>query len=726
MNEVVQLEQLSSAQREAVEATEGIIRVIASAGSGKTRALSMRFAWLVLELGILPSSILCVTFTNKSAAEMRRRIHALTLDEDTGMITTFHGLCNMILLEESSAIHFPKSFMVLDNADIDEFLNIVYEEKGLSSRDMTFSKARDMIEMKKLREYPEYKLDLIHLSIQDLQRKYDQAKEADDMIFFGYLLQQKKNFALDYNDLILLTLLIFAENPDIAYKWQSRMEYIMIDEFQDIDELQVELMEVLAGVHHNLFVVGDPDQTIYTWRGARVEFLKNFDQTHPGCRTIFLNENYRSTPQILHTANMLIAHNANRVKKDMVPVLPDGAAVHGGHFQNAPDEARAIVEHIQHLLHKGYRYQDMAILYRAHYMSRPIEDVFLEAKIPYVLYSGVPFFQRKEIKDVLGYLRMLVYKDDLDFLRTINTPKRNIGKTRIAFLKQEAAEKGISLYEALQQNLETERFASTKAAEYVTLIENTAWKQMPVSAVLAEILEHSGYEKMLRLEGAQERLDNLAELRQAASEYEISWGEETTLESFLSYAALASAADGAQSQDKVKMMTIHTAKGLEFDCVFLPGFNEGMFPTRKTKSLASMEEERRLAFVAITRAKKELYFSEAEGMLHGSFGRYPSRFLLEASPAIGNWDPPIPQDLAAISQRMIQRRPSLQSGASPNALQSGNRVVHAVFGTGTILSVDEEAQSLVIQFDKLNTARTLSMRVKLKKEEGDGRQKFVC
>ena len=269
---------LNAAQQEAVTSTEGFIRVIAGAGSGKTRALSQRFAYLVNEIGILPGNILCVTFTNKSANEMRQRIHNLTGDNDTGYINTFHGFCVSILQEDSHAVQYPKSFLVLDNSDIDAMLKIIYEERNLTLRNMTFSKARDMIEIRKIFKEPEYYMDMITMSLDTLRKKYEQAMEPSDIIFYGYLYQEKKCFGLDYNDLIKFSLYIFEENAEICLKWQKRLEYIMIDEFQDIDDLQYKLMEVLCGYHKNLFIVGDPDQTIYTWRGANVKYLLDFDK----------------------------------------------------------------------------------------------------------------------------------------------------------------------------------------------------------------------------------------------------------------------------------------------------------------------------------------------------------------------------------------------------------------------------------------------------------------
>ena len=443
------LQGLNTAQREAVTTTEGFVRVIAGAGSGKTRALTRRFAYLVRDMGILPGHILCVTFTNKAAGEMRRRIHNLTGDNDTGYINTFHGFCVSVLQEDSRVVQYPRRFLVLDNSDIDAMLRVIYDERGLSLRDMSFSAARDMIEIEKLKRRPDYYLDLIRLSLDELREKYERADTARDMIFYGYLWQEKKCFALDYNDLLLFTLYIFEQDAEVRLKWQKRLEYIMIDEFQDIDEPQYRLMKALCAYHKNLFIVGDPDQTIYTWRGASVRFLLDFERDFPGTKTILMMENYRSTPQILAAANALIDKNVHRVKKELIPTLPDGESVLCHYAADAESEARWILSEIRKLGARGVPLRDVAVLYRAHYLTRSLEEVFLKEKLPYAIYSGVQFFDRMEIKDALSYLRMLCYRDDLSFLRAANTPKRNLGQRRMAFLRAYAEEKGCTLYEAL-------------------------------------------------------------------------------------------------------------------------------------------------------------------------------------------------------------------------------------------------------------------------------------
>ena len=712
------LENLNDAQREAVTSTEGFVRVIAGAGSGKTRALSHRFAYLVNEVGILPSNILCVTFTNKSANEMRQRIHNLTGDNDTGYINTFHGFCVSVLQEDSYAVQYPKSFIVLDNSDIDDMLSIIYEERGLTLRDMTYSNARDMIEIRKCIKEPEYYLDMIEMSLDTLREKYDRAQTAADMIFYGYLYQEKKCFALDYNDLIKFSLYIFEENEDIRLKWQKRLEYIMIDEFQDIDELQYKLMEVLCAYHKNLFIVGDPDQTIYTWRGARVRYLLEFDKAFPNVKTIMMMHNYRSTPEIIAVANSLIGKNKTRIEKQLIPTLPNGETVVCHHGDTSEAEALWIAEEIKKLCEKGIAYRDITVLYRAHYVTRSIEEAFLKEQIPYTIYSGVQFFNRMEIKDALSYLRMIAYKDDLSFARIVNRPKRNLGKRRMQFLGEHAEKHGCSLYEALVATLDNEIFKGTKAVKFVELVEKFAaqYEDRQISEVLSAILNESGYEKMLRTEGAQERLDNLAELKQSVYDYEISCGEESTLPHYLAHVALFTNSDAEDTGDKVRLMTVHTAKGLEFNYVFLCAMNEGIFPTRKTQSIQAMEEERRLAFVALTRAKKMLYITEADGRNFDGTPRYPSRFILDINDELLNYVPKPRASLIEEAKQHIENSGRwLKEEKEQTLIAIGSRIKHPILGKGTVVDTDTEKSAYMIQFDGIDTPRLVSQKAKLEK-----------
>ncbi|MBR1392212.1 MAG: UvrD-helicase domain-containing protein [Ruminococcus sp.] len=707
---------LNEEQLEAVTSTEGYVRVIAGAGSGKTRALTHRFAFLVNEMGILPEHILCVTFTNKAANEMRQRIHNLIGDNDTGYINTFHGFCVTVLQEDSHAVQYPKSFLVLDNSDIDAMLRIIYEERNLSMRDMTFGDARDMIENIKLFKQPDYYLDMIDLSVDVLREKYLAAQNTADIIFYGYLYQEKKCFGLDYNDLLKFTLYTFEKNHDIRLKWQQRLEYIMIDEFQDIDSIQYELMRVLCGYHHNLFIVGDPDQTIYTWRGASVNFLLDFDNEFSPCHTVMMLKNYRSTPQILAAANSLISRNRHRIEKQLEPTLPDAEKPSFCFAVNTDEEAKWIISEIGKLHDSGAEYRDMTVLYRAHYVTRPIEEALLKEKLPYHIYSGVPFFGRAEIKDALSYLRMVAAQDDLSFRRIVNNPKRNMGNRRMAFLEEYAAEKGCTLYDALKRNLDNDIFRGTKASAFVSLIEyfSEGCENRRLTDLLSDILDQSGYEAALRTEGSQERLDNLAELKQSVHEYETTCGEEASVFHYLAHVALFTNSDETEASDKIKLMTVHAAKGLEFPYVFLCGMNEGIFPSRKTKDIMGMEEERRLAFVAMTRAEKGLFLSGAEGRNIDGSPRYPSRFVLDIEDGLVEHVFKRSDTLIANAREYIEHSEKylpedIESGLFP----VGARVLHEYLGEGTVEEVDRDKAAYLIRFDKLSTPRRISFKVKL-------------
>ena len=708
---------LNDEQRDAVTSTEGFVRVMAGAGSGKTRALAHRFAYLVNEVGILPANILCVTFTNKAANEMRRRIRSLTGDNDTGFISTFHGFCVAVLQEDGYFVQYPKSFLVLDNSDIDSMLKIIYEERGLTLRDMTFSNAREMIEIEKCKNRPQYYLDVIAMDTDALKKKYDEAVSAKDVIFYGYLYQQKKCFGLDYNDLIKFTLYIFSKSDEIRLKWQQRLEYIMIDEFQDIDGLQYELMQALCAYHKNLFIVGDPDQTIYSWRGANVKHILDFDKNFPKVKTIMMMKNYRSTPEIIAAANSLIDKNTVRMKKQLIPTLPKGERVVYSHAKTTKEEANSIAERIKKLSKAGVPYGDITILYRAHYIARTIEEGLMRAEIPYTVYSGVQFFDRMEIKDALSYLRLIAYRDDLSFMRIVNTPKRNIGEKRMRFLKEYAAANGCLLYDALVKSIDEPMFANTQARRFVKLIErfSSIYHTMPASELLSAVLNESGYEEALRTEGAQDRLDNLAELKQAVYEYETGCGEESRLEDFLSHVALLTNADAAAAPNAVKLMTVHTAKGLEFPYVFICGLDEGMFPSKRTSSFEAMEEERRLAFVAMTRAEKGLYLSDAEGRgLDGSF-RYPSRFVFDIDRQLMDYSTELDPALKAEAQRYISSAHNRLKGLSrQQRLNVGDRVRHDIMGNGVIEDIDEERMAYVVKFDELPTTRKINFNANLK------------
>ncbi|MDH5086594.1 UvrD-helicase domain-containing protein [Clostridium perfringens] len=619
---------LNDAQKEAVTTTEGYVRVIAGAGSGKTSALVNRYIYLVKNLGISTSNILCVTFTNKAAKEMKKRIRSVIGDYDTGLISTFHGFCRFLLKDDIHRINYPNNFIVIDTEDINSILKIVYEQANISSREYTFSKAKEYINFRKnsSNEYISYLLDMDNSK---LKEKFLFSNDTKDRIFFGYLYQQKKNYNLDYSDLILFTLYILENYPDVKNKWQEKLQYIMVDEFQDVNSNQYNLVDILSSYHKNLFVVGDPDQTIYSWRGAKINFILNFDKYFKNTKTIVMNINYRSSKNILNASNSLISKNQERFKKDLIATKINNIPVIYNHCKNIYDESKWILNEVKKLIEQGKSYNDIVILYRAHYISRSIEECFLRNKIPYKLYSGIEFYQRKEIKDIISYLRMIVFEDDLSFIRVVNEPKRNFGKKRMEIITKYSEDNNCSLYNSLKINVENNLISKSKVNEFINLIEKykKIYKEMKLTDLITELLNKSGYEAILRQSGEDERLNNLAEFKNSINDYENSAGEETSLENYLQEIALLTNIDTKDNTNVIKMMTLHTSKGLEFPYVFICGLNEGIFPSYRTKTKEEMEEERRLAYVGYTRAQDALFLSDAEGINFNRLFRYPSRFI---------------------------------------------------------------------------------------------------
>lgn len=699
---------LNERQLEAVTTTEGYVRIIAGAGTGKTKALTYRYVYLVNELGISTSNILCVTFTNKAAREMSKRIRQMIGDSDTGYICTFHGFCVKLLREDIHAINFPQNFVVMDGEDTEEILKIVYENAHIQSRTYTFDMARDHIAARKT--HMDHIPYLEELGNERLLADYESATAVEDKVFLGYLYEQEKVYGLDYDDLITIALHILQTDESKRVKWQERMMYVMVDEFQDASGNQYELAEILSGYHRNLFIVGDPDQTIYTWRGAKIEYILNFDAEHEDTKTIFLDVNYRSTSEILAVSNSLIEKNKKRLPNRLVANGGSGARPLYIHSRTTGDEAQWMTAEIQKLISIGNSYSDIAVLYRSHFVSRSIEEVFIRSKVPYTLYSGVEFYKRKEIKDVLAYLRMIVYSDDLSFRRVINEPKRNFGKKRMSLLKAYADSHRCSLYNALMDLLEEKSVKTTGATAFVDIIEGfkKTYKEKKLTDLVTEILEQTGYEVMLRQSGEQERLDNLAELKQSIDEFEKTSGEENTLEEYLQSIALYTNSDKEQDKETVKMMTIHTAKGLEFPYVFVCGVNEGIFPSKHVDTEDMLEEERRMAYVACTRAERGLYISDAEGLNYDDSFRYPSRFIFNIDRDTIDYVNELPQRLVDDTKSYIAANEARIY--PPNTeLKSGDRVRHKVFGEGVITDIRGDIGCYVIKFDKVATERNLKI-----------------
>lgn len=706
------LKQLNQDQLEAATTTEGYVRVVAGAGSGKTKTLSARYLYLVEQLGISTANILCVTFTNKAAAEMKKRIRRQLPDQDLGRITTFHGFCVGLLKEDCHVIQYPSTFIILDEEDKEEILRQVFEDLGINSRDMTIKEAVDHIGWRKGGRG--YVKTLIG-DTEKLQKLSEMATTLKDKVMYRYFYEQRKCYGLDFDDLVYFALYILEQDRNVREKWQSRLEYIMVDEFQDIDKDQYALADILSGYHKNLFVVGDPDQTIYTWRGADVKFILEFDSRHKNVKTIYLNTNYRSVPQILSASNALIDKNRDRLKKHLHSVRPDSRKPLYFHAKTNQLEADWITANMRAMHDGGMSYSQMSVLYRAHYVSRAIEESLIRNKIPYVLYSGVEFYKRREIKDILCYLRMVYCGDDISFLRTVNAPRRGIGRTRISALKAYAELHKCSLYNALMENLETDQFRRSRAKDYVRMIEKykAIFDGMDLTDLLAGILSESGYEDMLRTSGEEERLDNLAELKQAIYDFQRKAGEEVTLGNYLDHAALFTNMDQTEKAQAVKLMTIHTAKGLEFPAVFLCGLSEGIFPGKRANTREKLEEERRLCYVAFTRAKDRLFLSDAAGANYDGSFRYPSRFLFNAEKE--NVDYAVPLD-PEIEERTLDQIRRTESGdikpASVNE-KVGKRVVHPVFGEGIVIGIPRGQDGVIVQFSAMETPRTFGPAVKL-------------
>ena len=707
------IDNLNEQQLDAVTSTEGYVRVIAGAGSGKTRALTNRYAYLVRELGISPSNILCITFTNKAAKEMKKRVrHLLGDDVDTSFVATLHAFCTRVLREDIGRLFYPESFIVLDNADQKKILEEVYDELDIKMDTATFKFMIDKIKFEKnLITYIDY-LAVPEQNISDFV-----PKNLEQKIIYRYIEKQKKYFGLDFFDLINFVIYLFRKHDDILEKWQKRLHYIMVDEFQDITAKEFKVIKWLNQINRNWFVVGDPDQNIYEWRGANMEVIMDFDNlvqpSHPygvqvakyytdeifPCKTILMNQNYRSTPEIIAASNAVIDNNKNRIKKELFTKSPNTVLPQHYHAPNDQKEIKYIVDKIKEHVESGGKYSDIAVIYRSNYVSRFIEQGFLKENVPYTVFGGVGFYERMEIKDVLSYLRLICYGDDLSFQRIVNVPRRKMGKMKLNFLRQKAESENTTLYEALKNHVNDPAFKGSGAKEFLQVIENM--KELSESAQVSELLQKllidANYELFIRESGDMDRLDNVTELIRAIVTMENDFGEPLTLASFLQDVSLGGAIDDDDIKDRVKIMTAHTAKGLEFDVVFIVGLSDGTFPSARAleeRRVAALEEERRLMYVAMTRAKKRLYMTESEGLGFRGYSKVPGRFLFEIPDEIitriGHIDDNIMEEFAfQTRERQVPGKAIYEVGA---------QVRHKIFGEGIVEEIDEVGKTYLIRF----------------------------
>lgn len=696
MNDPI-LDNLNPNQLQAVKTTEGYVRVIAGAGSGKTKALTSRFAYIVDRLGINSSNILCVTFTNKAAQEMKKRVKALIGDNyDVSFITTYHGFCVRFLREEINKIHYPKNFIILDAEDQKSILRDVFTELQINSKHLTFKQVlRFISKQKSTSNYLGYILE-------NKSFEPDESDSLSSRVFQIYLDKQKRNYALDFDDLIHFTAFILDNNPDVLLKWQENLHYIQVDEAQDSSESQFHLVEMLSRVHQNLFLVGDPDQTIYEWRGAKPEYLVEFDTIFPDTQTIIMNRNYRSTPNILKVGNHIIKNNTIRVDKDMITDKPEGFEVVHFHGKNDFEESRWIASEIKGILQsEDASYSDITILYRSNHLSRNIEQALIKDNIPYTIFGGIRFFERKEIKDVLSMLRLIVQGDNFSFLRMHNQPTRGLGKKFLERLSLLAGEQNLSLLQALEKNIADKELAKKGAVDFLALINElreTA-KTKSISDLVKIILDKSGLSDLYRKDGDEDRLENIKELVNSMLLLEKENNAPVNIVEYLQEIALYTDLDAdTQQQDKVRLMTIHISKGLEFPYVFLCGFTEGILPSAlsiKERRKRAIEEERRLMYVAVTRAEKRFYMTDSEGFnFTTGLNKYPSRFLFEISEEFyvrkGKLSPEIIQN--------NETKSNVLQSDTQTTFKEGDLVMHPVWNKGKVKTVDVEKNQYIVEF----------------------------
>ena len=685
---MIDISRLNPHQKEAVLSDDQYLRIIAGAGSGKTRVLTMRIAHLIEDEDVRPDRILAITFTNKAANEMKQRIADMIAPSFyRPWISTIHSLCVRVLREDISSLGYPKNFTIMDGDDQKSLVKEACRKLELDSDSLTPSSLVNYISNNKTAEVS---VDAAMKIAGHFSDDIDRAK-----VYQYYMERQKQMFALDFDDLILFTVRIFRDFPSIREKWQRRFEFILVDEFQDVDRLQYRLIRYLCNDQTSLYVVGDPDQTIYTWRGADVNIIMNYKRDFPGAKTVILNENYRSSREILQAANSVIANNRNRMEKELFTSRKDGEKI--THYSAMSDEYEAayVAERIASLHRNGLPYKDIAVLYRSNYLSRSLERGLVDLRIPYIIYGGIRFYERQEIKDALCYLRMVSSSDDLALQRVLNRPKRGIGQKTMDAIEQEARRQDVSMYEILRQNQIFSGRTKTKIEEFTTMVEKwkayNAKEDSDLVHLLSTILTDSGYRSMLNddLEKGEERLENLKSLSddlRAFSENDPQAG----LDEYMQAISLYTDKEEREQADAVQLMTVHSAKGLEFDTVFVVDLNEGIFPNERAvnESRRGIEEERRLAYVAFTRAKRKLFLVEAGGF---SFilqrVRTTSRFINEIDPECIE-QPKRPQSVVQQKKTDDHRDTVRTAGISTKGVKKGDKVSHDVFGEGIVVRVN--------------------------------------
>ena len=729
---------LNTEQREAVFHTEGSVLILAGAGSGKTRVLTHRIAYLIEEKGVNPWNIMAITFTNKAAGEMRERVDKIVgFGAESIWVSTFHSSCVRMLRRFIDRLGYDTNFTIYDAddqktlmKDICKRLNIdtkVYKEKAILA---AISSAKD---------------ELISPEEYELQNIADFSKKKIILAYKEYQKELKKNNALDFDDLIVKTVELFQSCPDVLEYFQERFRYIMVDEYQDTNTAQFKFVSLLASKYQNLCVVGDDDQSIYKFRGANIGNILGFEKVFSNAKVIRLEQNYRSTQNILNAANQVIQNNMERKRKTLWTENEEGEKLHFRQFMNAYEEAEYVVGEISKKVREGKgEYRDFAVLYRTNAQSRLFEEKLLMANIPYKLVGGVNFYARREIKDLLAYLKTVDNaKDDLAVRRIINVPKRGIGATTLSRVQDYASERGMGFYDALREAEQIPSIgrAAVKVEPFVTFIQTLRSKQefLSPSELLKDIIESTGYVEELRNEGTDEaeaRIENIDELITKVVSYEEE-NEAPTLSGFLEEVALVADIDSVDGDDnQVLLMTLHSAKGLEFPYVYLAGMEDGIFPSYMTITAddpTEIEEERRLCYVGITRAMKELTLSCAQQRMIRGETQYNkvSRFIKE-----------IPRELVELGREFPEKK--LKEIPMPTSYQQmkqafkqpafipkqfevkkaqgldyvvGDTVKHIKFGAGVVTDITEGGRDyeVTVNFDKVGVKKMFASFAKLKK-----------
>lgn len=715
------LDKLNPEQQEAVKTLEGPVLVLAGAGSGKTRVVTSRIVYLI-ENGIPPSQILGVTFTNKAAGVMRERIQHMT--QNNVLICTFHSLGARVLRESITALGYNRSFTIYDEDDVDKLLKSCLTELNLTDKKIDSKPFRHYISKSKNNLFAPDQVDTTDM-------KSDLA-ETFPSVYALYQRKLKEYQALDFDDLLFLTVKLWQEHPDILALYQERWAFVLVDEYQDTNESQYLMARYLVEKRNNLFVVGDPDQSIYSWRGANIRNILNFEKDYPGAKVIRLEQNYRSTMTILNTANSLISYNTNRYEKELWSELGEGETIKLFIGQDEKLEADFVATQVEAHRSSSISLNQMAVFYRTNAQSRVFEDCFIYRGIPYVIVGGISFYQRREIKDILAYLRISQSGADyISFLRTINLPKRGLGESTIEKMRHHANQEGMTILaycEAIvhEAPLSTNQRLTAKQkeslSEYVKIVHTLRQlsKEGTIRNLVLSAIEQSGYMDYLREdeETYSDRRENLDELVAKAAEWELS-SPDPSLEGFLEELSLKSSLDEAdQTQDRISLMTIHNGKGLEFTAAFLVGLEEDLFPHVNSRNSAdAIEEERRLCYVGITRAKEYLYLSYCRTRyLWGTLRvQKPSRFLKE-----------LPQEhleKVSSSRPIFKRVEDFTPKSKPktvvyieepsppvgSSFEPGDRIFHREFGLGEVQEAYEGSLGLTykVLFDKDNSLKTL-------------------